>query len=232
MSPSEPDAGRRPVAGGRDTLLWRLVDDRRTPLVTISVVAAASSNCVLTAARTPATQPIRSRSPSGPVLPPERARREPDGRGPGCHADCVLGPDNPTCVSLSVSGDVPGSVVLSTCECANFLGTGWTASKKASTVATFVEAVVDSRHGERQVALRPTPRYNPLVDKVHPCSSATRVLCKASSAICTCASTCDRAPAGTCTYFLTSTPTCGDPAREAVLEGQGRFLSACCGIRR
>jgi hypothetical protein len=60
--------------------------------------------------------------------------------------DCVLSADNPTCVSLSVSGAVSGSVVLTTSECANFFGVLDCRTKKNTTVLvaqTLVDLVGD-----------------------------------------------------------------------------------------
>ena len=61
--------------------------------------------------------------------------------------DCVLSADNPTCVSLSVDGGVSGSVVLTTSECANFLGVTDCRTKKVTTVLV-AQTLVDLAAGQ------------------------------------------------------------------------------------
>jgi hypothetical protein len=56
--------------------------------------------------------------------------------------DCALSADNPTCVSLSVSGGVSGSVVLTTSECANFFGLTDCRTKK-NTIVLVAQTLVD-----------------------------------------------------------------------------------------
>jgi len=62
--------------------------------------------------------------------------------------DCVLSADNPTCVSLSVDGaGAAGSVVLTTSECAGFLGVADCRTKKGNTVLV-AQTLVDLAEGQ------------------------------------------------------------------------------------
>jgi hypothetical protein len=61
--------------------------------------------------------------------------------------DCVLSAGNPTCVSLSVDGGAAGSVVLTTRECAGFLGVQECRTKKGNTVLV-AQTLVDLALGQ------------------------------------------------------------------------------------
>lgn len=62
-------------------------------------------------------------------------------------ADCVLSSTNPTCVSLSVSGGAVGNVVLTTSECAGFLGVTDCHPKKGNSVLA-AQTLVDLTEGQ------------------------------------------------------------------------------------
>ena len=66
--------------------------------------------------------------------------------------DCVLSAGNPTCVSLSVDGGAAGSVVLTTSECAGFLGVEDCRTKNGKNPATVLVAQTLVDLGPNQVA--------------------------------------------------------------------------------
>jgi len=67
--------------------------------------------------------------------------------------DCVLGADNPTCVSLSVDGAVAGNVLLSTSECATFPGTGVDCTTKKGKSTLVAQTLVDLQPGQVATAI-------------------------------------------------------------------------------
>ena len=90
-------------------------------------------------------------------------------------ANCVLGVDNPTCVSLSVDGAVAGNVLLSTSECATFPGTDVNCTSKRGKSTLVAQTLVDLGPGQVATAILycdkslcgngGVSQYIPLVDK-------------------------------------------------------------------
>jgi hypothetical protein len=107
--------------------------------------------------------------------------------------DCVLGVDNPTCVSLSVDGAVTGNVLLSTSECATFPGTDVKCTTKKGKSTLVAQTLVDLAEGQVATAILycdkslcgngGVAQYIPLVDKGNTGAFAPAPLCPAKGVI-------------------------------------------------
>jgi hypothetical protein len=107
--------------------------------------------------------------------------------------DCVLGADNPTCVSLSVDGAVTGNVLLSTSECATFPGTDVDCTTKKGKSTLVAQTLVDLGPGQVATAILycdkslcgngGVAQYIPLVDKGNTGAFAPAPQCPAKGEI-------------------------------------------------